>query len=185
MPDWNKIGKALGAFSTAAAGGLAVPAVAAWKSWVPPYFPGIWLITSALSVASAVFVYLSFRKKSPSKGLGLAMITLGVIFYLSYGACYKSFTATNKNNTEQTLQIGFRLADFSLNEDPAERALIKQYGSPEAALDGHGWSDESASRIWKPETRIATAIIMIIIFILSAVLWSIGWTIFAILWSGE
>lgn len=165
--------------------GVAVPGYQFFTSFPPPLFPGISLITAALSAAVLVIV-IAWRPKAddrldgmpPVVRLGGRFIGSAVLLLILY-ILLLQFT-TIETSSGKRLQIGFGQASWSLTE--AGRDWIK--AQPTITV-GQMVADEAASNqdrisiLWTARSIYLAGVLLVVLFVLCFLIWTTGFALLA------
>lgn len=175
------------------AGGVSlIPGIGLFTDYSPPLIPDGKVFSVAVSMAIICGCFLlapritvaSVRlpQKMTRKAWGL--IGVAVVLYVVYASFLGYCTVLEPQNYSQRFQIGFGKSDWSLTPEGVEL----KYGNPSATLED--WMMmEGAFRqggpdiIWKTWTINAAGFLLVMIYLVSFVLWTLGFSNLAVIMS--
>ena len=153
--------------------GCAIPGIMyIEKLGLPPQFPWIAILVIPLSIFFSYAEHLPgnrfLRHCSP-----IILITISVILIIGYTLLYNTTTISID---DKSYQIGFGTANFSLTD---EGMKIKNGNCPgndkNSLLMCTGFLPERIPLIWKSWTVICTGLILLLLYILGPVIWTVAW----------
>jgi len=168
--------------------GVAIPAFSFFTLFAPPFFESSSLFTAAIATAVVILTYFYEPQVNPpdtkrKKLVRLARNSLisAVVLLVVYMIMLKVCTVVDPPEQPQTrYQIGFWNFDWSLNADGVYLKQIHPNATPWELMDyGVAFSPDGTAKIWKFWAILVAGVSMIIIFLLTFVLWALGWSLLA------
>jgi hypothetical protein len=167
--------------------GAFVPGYTFFTTYSPPFFPGISILTGVLS-AAMIYITSTYnpptetRARSFEKLIRFSMLFLITAFILLsiYVILLRFCTVLEPQSYEQRFQVGFYKFDFSLTEV----GLNLKHKTPSAPIEDWILS-EGAFRpggpeiIWRPWSITIAGLLLVFIYMLGFVLWTVGFSLLA------
>jgi hypothetical protein len=167
--------------------GVILPGYSYFTMFSPPFWDGSSIITAAL--AAFVIIYIFFLKpptkvqnNSKNKPLirkSAIAICLSMVFLIFYLALLAYCTVV-ESDTKNRYQIGFGKWERGLTDEGKD---VKK-SHPEQTVDDWMANDalfrrNGPAKIWTIESIIISGVCMIIIFLITFVSWTYGWSLLA------
>lgn len=167
--------------------GTLIPAYSFFAELDPPLLLGAGLITSALAAATVVLTYYYNPVHShPNSRLPILVklsikAFLGfVILLVIYLVLLQWCTVVDPQTEKIRFQIGFGMADWSLTEKGHQwKAAHPDQNIQDWMLRMGAFRDKGPEIIWKPWTIYLSGSLMVLTFISTFVLWTLGWALLA------
>ncbi|UCG59375.1 MAG: hypothetical protein JSU70_07655 [Phycisphaerales bacterium] len=169
-----------------AGGGSFVPGYSYFTSYPPPLFPGIGLITAALTGAMIYMVYAYTREQRMGRLSSLlrasrVLLTAALVLLVVYVVMLRYCTVLPPRADAPRCQIGFGKCDWSLTE--AGLALKRSNHGSESVMNWMlaeaAFQPGGAEKLWKPWSILLSGITMIIVYLAAFACWTCGFAVLA------
>jgi len=165
--------------------GVLIPAFSIFTNYSPPFFKGASLLTTA--IAAIIIIVGFFYDPSPKKNTGLPhlvrlslkifviFLALLIVYFVLFDLC----TVETPDGAER-FQIGFGKYDWGLTNKGLEiKAKFPDKTIQDWMMYGAWFRSGGPNVLWKTWTVYLSGIIIILVFVLTFVLWTFGWTLLA------
>ena len=163
------------------ASSVGVPAYSFFTSYTPPLFPGISIITAALSGA-ILFVVACWTPKPDKKSatlpgivrMGGKILFISLILIIVYILFLQSTTVVNPNQQSDRFQIGFWKCDWTLTEYGKELKDKNPSWTTTAMLESDGFAQDRVPIIWETLSVYIAGTLLILLYLSGFIMWAIG-----------
>jgi hypothetical protein len=167
--------RALGVVGSVA--GVGVPAWSFFSSYPPPLFPGVTLITAALSGA----IWAMTRKKSDGAPGAAWRIIIAMVLLTTYIALLQFATLPIPPEKDKRVQIGFGMADSSLTD------TAKRWKQTHPEITAYDMADKEAAfepdrvpLLWQTWSIYTAGSCLIALYLIGFSLWTAGFALLGI-----
>ncbi|MEN3371152.1 MAG: hypothetical protein V7609_3295 [Verrucomicrobiota bacterium] len=156
--------------------GVGVPAWSFFSSYPPPLFPGVTLITAALSVAIWAIV-----SKGPKSGRPSWRIIAAVALLSSYIVLLQFTTLPIPPDNDNRVQIGFGTENWTLtNAGQGWKEKYPLMTAYEIANRESAFDQQRVPIVWRAWSVYVSGISLIVLYFVGFALWTAGFAILGI-----
>jgi hypothetical protein len=167
--------------------GVLIPAFSIFTNYSPPLFKEASVLTAA--IAAIIIIVTFYYNPSPKKRLrsklpylvrlSIKAFVISIALFIVYLVLFNLCTVETPGGTER-FQIGFWKYDWGLTNIGLQIKAKYPDKNPQYWIMYGGWFYRGGPNIlWKTWTIFLSGIIIILVFILTFVLWTLGWALLA------